>query len=351
MYGLHKQMEAADHREPVDRQLLKIDVARQAREVIEHEARALSQLSQNIPDGFYDAIELILDREGALIITGVGKAGWIGQKISASLASTGTVSHFLNPSEAYHGDLGRIGKQDVVLALSNSGETSELLQILPPLNQFGIPLVAMTAKSESTLASYADVVLNYGPCQEACYMGLAPTTTTTAMLALGDALTLVLARSRGFAPENFARFHPGGSLGKQLSLVDDLMRPLSECRLALETQTVREIYVQHGGKDRRVGVILVTDQKGQLSGLFTDSDLARLLERQQDNFFDRPIGSVMTRRPITIQSGSKTMVAVETLACRNLSELPVVDADYRPIGLIDITDMVSLMPKNQVGSC
>lgn len=348
MHGLQKQMNPG--MDANDR-LLKIDVARQARDVIEHEAQALQRLAKSIPDGFYDAVGLILDRQGALIVTGVGKAGWIGQKISASLASTGTVSHFLNPSEAYHGDLGRIGKHDVVLALSNSGETAELLQILPQLNQFGIPIIAITGRSNSTLAKCSEVVLNYGKPDEACYMGLAPTTSTTTMLALGDALTLVVARARGFQPENFARFHPGGSLGKQLSLVDDIMRPLSECRLALESETVRRIYVRHSGKDRRVGVILVTDQAGRLSGLFTDSDLARLLERQQDNFFDRAIGDVMTRQPVTIASGTKTMIAVETLACRNLSELPVVDSQHRPIGLIDITDVVSLMPKNQVGSC
>ena len=334
-----------------DAKILKLDVIRQARQIIEHEANALKGLSSSIPAGFFDAVELILDRKGAVIVTGVGKAGWIGQKISASLASTGTVSHFLNPSEAYHGDLGRIAEDDVVLALSNSGETAELLQILPQLNQFSIPVISITAKSDSTLANCSDVVLDYGKCDEACYMGLAPTTTTTSMLALGDALTLVVARTRGFEPENFARYHPGGSLGQQLSQVDDMMRPLSECRLAMETETVRKIYVRHSGKDRRVGVILVTDKNGQLSGLFTDSDLARLLERQQDDFFDRPIGEIMTKSPITVTSGMKTMMAVEILACRNLSELPVVDDNHRPIGLIDITDMVSLMPKNQVGSC
>ena len=348
MQGLRQQ---TINSEIADKKLLKLDLIRQAKQIIEQEASALQNLSKNVPDGFYDAINLILDRQGTVIVTGVGKAGWIGQKISASLASTGTVSHFLNPSEAYHGDLGRIGKQDIVLALSNSGETGELLQILPQLNQFGIPLVSITAQNNSTLATCSDVVLDYGKCDEACYMGLAPTTTTTAMLALGDALTLVLARTRGFEPENFARFHPGGSLGKQLSLVDDMMRPLAECRLALETETIRKIYIRHSGNDRRVGVILVTDESGQLSGLFTDSDLARLLERQQDNFFDSPIGNVMTRSPITVTSGTKTMLAVETLACRNLSELPVVDSENRPVGLIDITDMVSLMPKNQVGSC
>lgn len=348
MNGLQQQWDI-----PIEHEsgLLKFDVMRQAREVISQEAEALSKLAKNIPDGFLVAVELFLKCEGAVIATGVGKAGWIGQKISASLASTGTVSHFLNPCEAYHGDLGRIGKQDVILALSNSGETSELLQILPRLNEFEVPIVAMTAKANSTLATYSDVVLDYGKFDEACYMGLAPSTTTTTMLALGDALTLIVARNRNFQPQDFAKFHPGGNLGKQLSHVDDVMRPLSECRIALQSDSVRKVYIGHGGKDRRVGVIFVIDDDGQLCGLFTDSDLARLLERQQDSFFDGPISDVMTRSPVTVLTGTRTMIAVETLSCRNLSELPVVDAKNRPIGLIDITDVVALIPKNQAGSC
>ena len=325
---------------------LKFDVLRQARDVIAQEADALRDLAKNIPDGFYDAIEIIRKCEGAVIVTGVGKAGWIGQKISASLASLGTVSHFLNPSEAFHGDLGRIGKHDVVLALSNSGETSELSQILPRINQFDVPLISITAKSNSTLAIHSDVVLDYGKVSEACFLGLAPSTTTTVMLAIGDALALIVARCRDFQPQDFAKFHPGGSLGKQLSMVDEVMRPLAECRIAVQNETIRDIYVRHSGKDRRVGVILVVNNDGELCGLFTDSDLARLLERQQDNLFDRPISDVMTKNPVTVKTNSKTLVAVETLACRNLSELPVVDAYNRPIGLIDITDVVSIMPKS-----
>lgn len=329
-----------------DRASLAVDILRQARDVIGREAEALAYLSKNVPISFVDAVELILDCDGAVIVTGVGKAGWIGQKISASLASLGTVSHFLNPSEAFHGDLGRIGKHDVILALSNSGETSELLQILPRINQFDVPIIAMTAKANSSLARYSDVVLDYGSVDEACFLGLAPSTTTTTMLALGDALALIVSRAQDFQPQDFAMFHPGGSLGKKLSLVEEVMRPLSECRLAVKSETVRDIYVHHGGKQRRVGVILVLDDNGQLCGLFTDSDLARLLEQQQDNFFDGPISDVMTADPVTIRSGTKTLVAVETLACRNLSELPVVDHTGRPVGLIDITDVVSLMPKN-----
>lgn len=325
---------------------LRLDVLRQARDVIAKEAAALERLSKNVPASFYDAVEIIRKCEGAVIVTGVGKAGWIGQKISASMASLGTVSHFLNPSEAYHGDLGRIGKHDVVIALSNSGETSELSQILPRINQFDVPLIAITAKSSSTLAKHSDVVVDYGKISEACFLGLAPSTTTTVMLAIGDALAMIVARCRDFQPQDFARFHPGGNLGRKLSRVEEVMRPLAECRIAVQSETIREIYVRHSGKQRRVGVILVIDDDGQLCGLFTDSDLARLLERQRDNFFDQPIGEVMTREPITVPVGTKTEVAVETLACRNLSELPVVDGQHRPLGLVDITDVVSIMPKN-----
>ncbi len=338
-------MEAIKVAKSVGNGLSRFEVLQQAKEVIGREADSLVQLSQNVPTQFFEAVQTVLNCEGAVIVTGVGKAGWIGQKISASLASLGTVSHFLNPSEAFHGDLGRVGKHDIVLALSNSGETGELLQILPRLQNFGTPIVCLTARSSSTLARYSDIVLDYGGMPEACFLGLAPSSTTTTMLALGDALALVVSRARDFQPQDFAKFHPGGSLGKKLSLVDEVMRPLSECRLAVENESVREIYVRHGGKQRRVGVILVLDDTGQLSGLFTDSDLARLLERQQDNFFDGPISDVMTSNPITIRSGTKTLVALETLSCRNLSELPVVDHTTRPVGLVDITDVVSLMPK------
>ena len=160
------------------------------------------------------------------------------------------------------------------------------------------------------------------------------------MLALGDALTLTVSRIKEFQPADFAKFHPGGSLGKQLSIVDKVMRPLEQCRVARESETVREIYIRHSGRDRRAGVILVTDESGRLTGIFTDSDLARLLERQQDDLFDQPISAVMTQSPITVTAGTKTMVAIETLACRNLSELPVVNRFGKVIGLIDITDVV-----------
>lgn len=317
---------------------------RTAQEIIRDEAAALERLARRLPTTFHEAVELILDCQGAVIVTGVGKAGWIGQKISASFASTGTISHFLNPSEAWHGDLGRIGPSDVVLALSNSGETDELVQLLPRINQFRVPIVAMTSRPQSTLARHAQIVLDFGAVRETGHLQLAPSTSTAVMLALGDALALVASQQRQFQATDFARYHPGGSLGRKLARVDEIMRPLSDCRIADQTETVRETYVRHGGRDRRVGVILVVDDVGRLTGLFTDSDLARLLERQRDSLLDQPIAQVMTRQPITVSSGSRVSIAIQTLASRNLSELPVVNSVGEPVGLIDITDVVNLLP-------
>ena len=218
--------------------------------------------------------------------------------------------------------------------------------ILPRINQFGVPIISITSDANSTLASYSQVVLDYGKTPETGHLQLAPSTSTTVMLAIGDALALVVSAQLEFQAMDFAKYHPGGSLGRKLSLVEEIMRPLHHCRIADEKETVRQVYVRHQGKDRRVGVVLVVDNEGRLTGLFTDSDLARMLERQQDKFFDSPICEVMTHNPFTVTSGSRTSVAVETLACRNLSELPVVDANDRPIGLIDITDVVGLLPNS-----
>lgn len=323
------------------RELSKFEQVRQASDVIRQEAEALQKLANQIPADFCRAARLLLHCSGSVIVTGVGKAGWIGQKISASLASTGTRSHFLHPAEAMHGDLGRVSPDDVILVFSNSGETDEVLKLLPTFAKLETPIVSITATSSSTLASHSTAVLDYGSTVEACHLGLAPSTSTALMLGLGDALALVVSRLHGFQPRDFAKFHPGGSLGKRLSLVEEVMRPIAECRVAQETETIREIYVRHGGRDRRTGVVLVLDKAGSLTGIFTDSDLAKLLEREQDILFDDPISNVMTRSPVTVSRGSKTMVAIETLACRNLSELPVVDTQGRAIGLIDITDVVN----------
>jgi arabinose-5-phosphate isomerase len=315
-----------------------------ASDIIKQESAALSRLSKTVPDGLSEAVNIILDCQGSVIVTGMGKAGWVGQKVSASLASTGTRSHFLHPAEAIHGDLGRVGPEDVVLALSNSGETGEIVQLLPSMDKLGVPIISIVASPSCTLARASVVVLDYGRLPEAGNLGLAPTTSTTMMMAMGDALALVLSNLRQFRPMDFAKFHPGGSLGRKLSTVDEIMRPVSDCRVAQDSLTVREIYIQCAGSKRRVGVILLTDDSGKLTGLFTDSDLARLLESGDNEALDASVSEVMTSEPITVRCGSKSLVAVETLACRNISELPVVDSHGRPKGVLDITDVVGLFP-------
>ena len=315
-----------------------------AQEVIAIEAKALQRLSKNLPDDFHDAAELIARCEGSVIVTGMGKAGWIGQKVSASFASTGTCSHFLHPAEAIHGDLGRVGPRDTLLVFSNSGETAEILHLLPTFKKMNVPIIAVTGKSRSTLVANSEFMLNYGHLEEAGHLGLAPSTSTAAMLALGDALALVVCKIKEFSAADFARFHPGGALGKQLSIVDQIMRSIENCRVADESESVRAVYLRFASPSRRAGVILVTNQQGQLTGLFTDSDLARLLEHGRENQFDLPISQVMTCKPITVEQGQATVMAVETMACRNLSELPVIDKFGKPVGLIDITDVISFLP-------
>ena len=313
-----------------------------AKAILEHQSAAIAKLAQRIPADFATAVESIAECRGCVIVTGMGKAGWIGQKVSASLASLGTASHFLHPAEAIHGDLGRIRSGDIVLALSNSGETAEIVNLLPRIESFGVPIIAMTSQLKSTLANHASLILDFGRVDESCHLGLAPSASTTVMLALGDALALSVSQLKSFQATDFVKFHPGGSLGVKLSLVTEVMRPLASCRVASETKTVREIYVTHRGEQRRSGVVLLTDEAGKLSGIFTDSDLAKLLERQKDDQFDGPISNVMTKGPITVGSKERMSVAIEILASRNISELPVVDLRNRPLGLIDITDVVSL---------
>src|SRR5947199_1104671 len=213
----------------------------------------------------------------------MGKAGLIAQKVAATLASTGTRSHFLHPSEAIHGDLGRLHADDVALLLSFSGQTEEIVRILPALRDLNVPIIAVTGQPESPLAMQAVITLDLGAIREACPLGLAPTASTTAMLALGDALALVLSRVRGFSSEDFARFHPGGSLGRKLARVEDVMRPLAQCRVARHEQTLRETLVGQSRPGRRTGAIMVVDAAGVLVGVFTDSDLARLLEASRDS--------------------------------------------------------------------
>ncbi|MEN1678112.1 MAG: KpsF/GutQ family sugar-phosphate isomerase [Planctomycetota bacterium] len=325
-----------------------------AKEILRREAVALWTLSNQLGPSMTDAVALLRRHStaggGSVIVTGMGKAGLIGQKIAATLASTGTRAHFLHPAEAFHGDLGRVHSQDAVLMLTQSGETAEVTQLLPSLREMGVPIVAVTASAESTVGKAAATVIELGKLEEACSLGLAPSTTTTAMLALGDALALVLSAMAGFKSDDFARFHPGGSLGRKLSRVDDCMRPLDECRVAPAAHTTRQVLVECGRPGRRTGAVMLTGEDGKLAGMFTDSDLARLFEKGEsaggvDATLDRPIAEIMAADPTTIAAGSRMSDAVALLARRKFSELPVVDQAGKPLGLVDVTDIVGWQPE------
>lgn len=337
--------DAAARQRPIDVAASELEVIQHGREVIAAEAQAIADLVARVDHSFYEAVNLLRHCRGALIVTGIGKAGLIGQKLTATFASTGVRAHYLHPAEAFHGDLGRIHADDVVLALSQSGETSEVLQLLPALRDFGVELIAMTASPESTLGRAASVVLAIGRIEEACPLGLAPTTSTAVMLALGDALALVVSRLSGFQATDFARFHPGGALGLKLSAVDDHMRPASQCRVASANQSLRQVLISSTAPGRRSGAIMLTDDGGRLAGIFTDSDLARLIERRGDAALDGPAAAVMTASPTIIRSGERMSAAIEILTARKFSELPVVDLQGRPVGMIDVTDVVGILPE------
>src|SRR5262245_3868089 len=321
---------------------------REARDVIRHEARALVDLSQRLDGAFCAAIRLITGCRGTLVVTGMGKAGLIGRKITATMASLGTRAQFLHPAEAVHGDIGAVQGSDVVLALSNSGETEELSRLLPIFGRIGVPLIAVTARETSTLGRSADVTLCLGHLPEACSFGLAPTSSTTAMLALGDALALVASRARGFSRHEFALYHPAGSLGRRLQGVQDVMRSGDQLRIAAQAATIRDVLVRMRKPGRRTGAVMLVDDDGLLTGLFTDSDLVRLLENRREDQLDRPIREVMTVSPRRIASAAPLSEAVALLSQHRISELPVIDGPGHPVGLIDITDVLALMPDESV---
>jgi len=321
-----------------------LEQLRTGREIIRAEAHALLRVSESLDGAFCDAVELIADCRGSVIVTGMGKAGLIGRKLAATLSSTGTRAFLLHPAEAVHGDLGCIHPDDVVLALSHSGETEEVCRLLPILNELDVPIIALTGDQRSTLGRDADVVLSIGRQREADPHGLAPTVSTSVMLAVGDALAIVLSQKRAFTPQQFARFHPGGSLGQQLRTVREAMRGLDQLRIAEETDSIREVFSRVNDSGRRTGAVMLVDEAGRLSGLFTDSDLAKLFTQYQNPPLDLPIAEVMTRAPITISPEAHLNEIVELLTDRKLSELPVINEQQEPIGLIDITDLIGLMP-------
>lgn len=308
--------------------------------VLRHEAEVIESFSRRVPVEFAQAARAISDCRGAVIVTGIGKAGWVGQKISASLASTGTRSHFLHAAEAFHGDFGRIDPADVLLTLSNSGETGEITRMMPVVAELASTTICITANEKSTLARQSDIAIAYGRVIEACDNNLAPTASTSLMMAIGDALALAVSRIDCFTPMDFARFHPGGSLGRRLQTACQAMRPLSDCRATAPESTIREAILESAKQGRRTGAILILDPQKKLLGIFTDSDLVKILEQKQDSLLDQPISCVMSHDPFHVHADQLVGEAIELLKSRNISELPVVDSNGVTLGLIDITDVI-----------
>lgn len=314
-----------------------------ARSVIESEAAAVNAVSQVVDDSFAKALELMLKCTGSVIVSGIGKAGIIGQKISATMASTGTPSHFLHPAEAVHGDLGRLKPDDVVLVLSHGGETDEITRLINLVKQRAIKLIAMTGESDSTLAKYSDVVLCMGKQDEACPLGVAPTVSTTCMLAIGDSLALTLMKARNFGVEDYVRFHPGGSLGATLMTVEQSMmfRPGEKLSVAEVGDSIRKM-LKKTADIKRHGAVMVIDESAKLAGIITDADLRRLISVKGEAMLDEKVEKVMTANCKRIKASALAAEATAIFHKFRIDELPVVDDDDKPLGLIDVQDILTI---------
>jgi arabinose-5-phosphate isomerase len=314
----------------------------QAKRVLKIEADAVAALIDRVDERFERAVEMILNCEGRVVVTGMGKSGLIGKKIAATLASTGTPALFLHPAEGIHGDLGMVTRGDTVIALSNSGETEEIARMLPALKRLGIKLISLTGNTESTLAKNSDVVINVGVKEEACPLGLAPTASTTAALAMGDALAVALLDKRGFREEDFACFHPGGTLGKKLLLrVRDLMHIGDAVPAVSEATLIKDAIYEISSK--KMGVTSVLDGTGKLVGVISDGDLRRWMEKTEktgENLLTKKAKDIMTRNPKVISREALAAEAVAIMEKNSITCLIVTDRDAKPEGVIHLHDLL-----------
>jgi arabinose-5-phosphate isomerase len=313
-----------------------------AKKVLRIEAEAIAALVDRIDESFEQAVELILKCKGRVVVTGMGKSGLIGKKIAATLASTGTPALFLHPAEGIHGDLGMVTRGDTVIALSNSGETEELSKMLPSLKRLGIRIISLTGNPGSTLAKNSDVVINVGVKEEACPLGLAPTASTTAALAMGDALAVALLDKRGFREEDFACFHPGGSLGKKLLLrVGDLMHIGNDVPIVTEATLIKDAIYEISSK--KMGVTAVISAGGRLTGVISDGDLRRWMEKTEktgENLLAKKAEEIMTRHPKVANKDSLAAEAVAIMEKHSITCLIVTDAAAKPEGVIHLHDLL-----------
>ncbi len=314
-----------------------------AREVIKAEAEAISSIESVVDESFARAAEMMYNCAGAVVVSGIGKAGIIGQKISATMASTGTPSHFLHPAEAVHGDLGRLRREDIVLILSYGGETDEIVRLINLVKRLEIKMVAVTGAADSTLTKYSDVTLCMGTLAEACPLGVAPSVSTTCMLALGDALALTLMKARDFGVEDYVKFHPGGSLGAKLMTVEQSMMFKAGEKLPIAGRDDSiETLLKRTSDVKRHGAVMVIDEEGKLAGIVTDADIRRLITRQGADALATGVSQVMTADCKRIKSDALAAEATAIFHKYRIDELPVVDSDGKPVGMIDVQDIVTI---------
>jgi arabinose-5-phosphate isomerase len=315
------------------------DMLNRAREILRIEADAVQEMAVRIDESFKRAVDLMYECRGKVVVTGMGKSGIIGKKIAATLASTGTPALFLNPAEGSHGDVGVVSRGDVVLAVSNSGGTEEIIRILPTLKRLDLKIISLTGNLNSPLAKSSDVVLDVSVREEACPMGLAPTASTTAALAMGDALAISLLEKRGFTEEDFALFHPGGNLGRRLLLtVGDLMHVGDEVPIVQTSTPMKEAIIEISCK--RLGITAVVDENKILQGVITDGDLRRGLEKWGESFFSKSASEVMTPKPKTISKEMLAAKAVAEMEKFSITVLMVVDGERNLEGVIHLHDLL-----------
>lgn len=313
------------------------EILKQGRKTIGIEAEAVGKLSGRLDDSFVKAVEILFDCSGRVIITGVGKSGLIGQKLAATFSSTGTPATFLHSAEAVHGDLGILCKGDVVIAISHSGETDEIRMLIPIIKRLGLPLIAMTGQSGSVLSKESDVSLDISVREEACPLGLAPTASTAATLAMGDALAVALLKIRGFREEDFAMIHPGGKLGRKWLRVEDLMHSGDSLPCVTEDTILKDAIYEISSKG--LGVTLIIDGGGKLTGIITDGDLRRMIEANVD-FYGTRVVDVMTRNPKRIGRDVLCAKSVQVMESHSITSLAVTDEKGRPIGVIHLHDLL-----------
>lgn len=317
----------------------KLSIIDRAKDVLQIEASGIQELIDRIDESFEKAVELLYQCKGRVVVTGIGKPGIIGRKISATFASTGTPSLWMHPVEAVHGDMGMVVKDDVVLAISNSGETDELVRLIPLMKKIGTKLIMLTGDPNSTLAKYADICLDVSVSREACTLGLIPTTSTTAALAMGDALAVSLLEKKGFELKDYAFYHPGGVIGRKLLQVKDVMRKGSLHAVVSKDALVKDVLLAI--TKARAGSATVVDRSGKVCGIFTDGDLRRHLEKDP-MITTKTVSNVMTSNPVTVHMDMLAFSALRIIKDKKFDELLVVDNNNKPVGVVDEKDLLGI---------